>query len=47
MAVLVITATATDAHGQEATAQVTVDVLDPEPATAGRFEWFGPPPLSG
>jgi len=46
MAVLVITATATDVHGQQATASVTVDVLEPEPAAA-RFEWFGSPPLSG
>ena len=43
MAELVITATATDAHGQQATASVTVDVLDPAPpaAAAQRFEWFG------
>jgi hypothetical protein len=47
MTVLTITATATDAHGQEATAQVTVDVLDPQPTAAAEFGWFGPPPLSG
>jgi hypothetical protein len=44
MAELVITAVATDPHGQTATASVTVDVLDPAPATAARFSWFGPPP---
>jgi hypothetical protein len=34
LAVLVITATAADAHGQVATAEVTVDVLGPAPAVA-------------
>lgn len=45
MAELVIVATATDAHGQTATASVTVDVLDPQPtAPAARFSWFQRPP---
>ena len=44
MAELVIRAEATDAHGQVATAEITVDVLDQGAASAGRFEWFGPPP---
>ena len=31
---LVVTATVTDARGEEATAAVTVDVLDPAPVAA-------------
>jgi len=34
MAVLVITATVTDAAGRQATASVTVDVLPPAPGAA-------------
>ena len=44
MTELVIRAEATDSHGQVATAEITVDVLDQAPAAAARFSWFSPPP---
>ena len=42
MTALTITATATDAHGETATASVTVDVL--ATGAAEEFSWFGREP---